>query len=394
MTKQILNNSPDLERLQDEGYEVEVRGGYLLIHHVPYVNHDKQVKFGVLISELTLIDGIKTTRPSSHQMYFFGEFPCYQNGDEISGIGRQQKDLRLFEDIIGNYYFSNKPIDTDQYSDYYHKVSNYVAIISAPAKSIDKTITAQTFRRIPENEEDSPFQYPDTNASRASIAQLNRKFTNQKIAIIGLGGTGSYILDLVSKTAVSEIHLFDADVFILHNAFRAPGAATREQLSQAPLKVEYYKNIYSKIHKGIVAHNSYITIKNIEELKDISFVFISVDKNRARNEIMRGLLKQEIPFIDVGIGVEAVDDTLAGVTRFTVGTPAKNDHLAKRIHLSDDEDDEYATNIQISDLNCLNAALAVIKWKRMLGFYKDLGQEFHSTYTINSSELSNEDIAT
>lgn len=36
------------------------------------------------------------------------------------------------------------------------------------------------------------FQYPDSNSSRAKIEYLNRKFLNQKIAIIGLGGTGSY----------------------------------------------------------------------------------------------------------------------------------------------------------------------------------------------------------
>jgi hypothetical protein len=37
----------------------------------------------------------------------------------------------------------------------------------------------------------------------------------------GLGGTGSYILDLVSKTPVNEILLFDSDDFLQHNAFRS-----------------------------------------------------------------------------------------------------------------------------------------------------------------------------
>ena len=36
------------------------------------------------------------------------------------------------------------------------------------------------------------------------------------------------------------------------------------------------------------------------------------------------------------------------------------------------EDDEYATNIQIADLNALNALMAVIKWKKLSGFYQDL----------------------
>lgn len=391
MTKQILDNSPDLKKLQEEGYEVEVRDGYLLIHHVPYVNSAKEVKFGIIISPLEL-NGTRTLKPNNHQVYFSGDFPCYQNGAHIAGIGRQNPNSMLLDNIIGNFHFSNKP-PSGAYDDYYHKVTHYINIISPPAKSLDSKATAKTHRLIPEVNEDSPFQYPDTNASRASIAYLNGKFNAQRIAIIGLGGTGSYILDLVSKTAVREIHLFDSDEFILHNAFRAPGAASRETLSKVPQKVEYFEEIYSKMHKGIVAHNYRVTIKNIEELKGMSFVFICVDKNSARNEIIRGLLRLEIPFIDVGLGVNIVDDSLLGIARVTTSTPEKNDHLINRINLADDAENEYASNIQISDLNCLNAVMAIIKWKKLCGFYKDLGQEFHSTYTVNTAHLSNEDIA-
>ena len=51
-------------------------------------------------------------------------------------------------------------------------------------------------------EEESVFQYIDTNSSRAGIDNCNRKMLDKKIAIIGLGGTGAYILDLVSKTNI------------------------------------------------------------------------------------------------------------------------------------------------------------------------------------------------
>ena len=52
------------------------------------------------------------------------------------------------------------------------------------------------------------------------------------------------------------------------------------------------------------------------------------------------------------------------------------------------ERNEYDKNIQIADLNALNAALAVIKWKKLLGFYIDQEHELYSTYTItNGSSL-------
>ena len=48
-------------------------------------------------------------------------------------------------------------------------------------------------------------------------------------------------------------------------------------------------------------------------------------------------------------------------------------------------------NIQTADLNALNAAMAVIKWKKLFGFYADLEREFNSTYGVNGNLLVNED---
>jgi hypothetical protein len=53
---------------------------------------------------------------------------------------------------------------------------------------------------------------------------------------------------------------------------------------------------------------------------------------------------------------------------------------------------EYSTNIQIAELNALNAALAVIKWKKLAGFYQDLDFEHHCSYTIGGNMLRNEDV--
>lgn len=54
-----------------------------------------------------------------------------------------------------------------------------------------------------------------------------------------LGGTGSYALDLVAKTHVVEIHLFDADLLRPHNAFRFPGAISPGILDRGITKVKY-----------------------------------------------------------------------------------------------------------------------------------------------------------
>ena len=59
--------------------------------------------------------------------------------------------------------------------------------------------------------------------------------------------------------------------------------------------------------------------------------------------------------------------------------------------LSDiDLDNDYSRNIQIAELNALNAALAVIKWKKFLGFYVDIEQEHSSYYQIDGNHIVNE----
>ena len=86
-----------------------------------------------------------------------------------------------------------------------------------------------------------------------------------------------------------------------------------------------------------------------------------------------------------------VDDTLIGTLRVTMVTESKSDHLKNRIGSEEILENEYSTNIQIADLNCLNAVLAVVKWKKVSGFYQDLKKEHNSLYFINTGKIINED---
>ena len=279
MLQQLINHSPDLKRLQDEGYELEVKGGYLLIHHIPYVTHLREVKYGILVSELSLANSQRTIKPSTHVINFIGEYPCNADGSIITAI-QHSNQQNLGHGIVIDFSFSNKP--QNGYADYYEKVSTYGTIISSPAKSIDPLVTEKTFR-IRENEIDTDvFQYIDTNSGRAKINLINDKVKGQKIAIIGLGGTGAYILDLLSKTPVSEIHIYDGDVFSQHNAFRSPGAAGKEDLDTVPSKVDYYFNQYSKIHQKITAHHNYVSKDRDDEafLETLKAIQKSIDDTR------------------------------------------------------------------------------------------------------------------
>lgn len=390
MSHKLISRSADLKRLRDEGYDVEIKSGHLLIKNVPYVNSKKEIKFGTLVSKLTLANDV-TTRPDDHVAYFAGEYPCRRDGTEIGEIRNQSTKLQLDRDLVVDHRFSAKP--SNSYADYYVKMTTYVAILAGPAQAIDPAVTAKTFPVIEAKEDESVFKYIDTASSRAEIDVVTRKLELiGKVAIIGVGGTGSYVLDLVAKTPVKEIHLFDGDKFLQHNAFRSPGAPSGDELGEKLYKTTYFERLYSKMRCGIVDHAIYIDAANVDQLRGMDFVFLC--GGREKKLIVEKLEEFVIPFVDVGLGVYLTDDSLGGILRITTSTPKQRKHVwtSKRIAFSDgDGNDEYDRNIQIADLNALNAALAVIKWKKLFGFYLDHDHEHHSAYTIDGNSILNED---
>lgn len=388
MRPQLINHSPDLERLWNEGLEIEIKGGFILIHNIPYVNTSCQINKGTLVSVLCLAGDV-TTRPLDHVVHFIGDKPCDKHGNPLNKIINSSNVQQLSESIVCNHLFSSRP--QEGYPDYYEKMMNYINIITGPAKHIDPTVTEKTFRVVEQEDENSVFNYIDTNSSDAHIGHISNKLSNQKIAIIGLGGTGSYILDYISKSPVAEIHLFDGDIFLQKNSFRAPSAASIEQLRERYKKTEYYKDIYSKLHRHIISHDYYVDSSNFTDLSEMDFVFICIDKGLVKKTLVEYLESMNIKFIDVGMGVNIIEDKLIGTIRVTTSTPDKRDHIHKRISFSDMGENDYSKNIQIIELNALNAALAVIKWKKLYGFYHDLEKEYNCTYVVDGNTLINND---
>lgn len=389
MSLQLINHNPDLKRLRDEGYTVRVEGGYLLVEDISHLNARGEVKVGMLVSALDL-NGNQTTKPSSHVVFFAGDYPHDKNGRQLAKIKHQSQRKTFGSNIVVQHSFSSKP--KLGYADYYEKMSTYASIISSPACSVDPDVTPRPYRAIETSGDESVFQYIDTATSRANIGAVTEKLRFGSVAIVGLGGTGSYVLDLVAKTPVQQIMLFDGDDFSQHNAFRSPGAPPIEVLKKQPTKASYFQQAYSNIHKKIIAHDVYIDTSNVEQLRDADFVFLCLDNGSAKKLIVEHLEGFGTPFIDTGIGVQLVNEKLRGEVRITASTPEKRDHLERRVSFAEDiGDNAYSQNIQIADLNMLNASLAVIRWKRLAGFYHDFDHEYHSVYTVDGNCLTNDE---
>lgn len=392
MSFRLIDLNDDLRRLREKGFNIDVQQeAYLVVRDIPYVNAEREVRpDGILITELTL-SGDETIKPKRHQMWFVGECPCDRDGTRIDAIRPNPVKRRLSEKLEVDFEFSNKP-RSGGYADHYEKVTNYASLISGPASSIDPSVSPMSFAVVEPEEGESVFRYLDTASAAAGISIIAKKLAVERVAIVGLGGTGSYVLDLLAKTPVKEIHLYDGDKLSSHNAFRAPGAPSLEGLREQPAKVDYFVGIYDRMHSGIVAHPEYIDETNATQLVEMSYVFLCMDSGPGKRAIVDALEETEVPFIDVGIGVYEKDETLGGGLQVTTSTPANRDQARARMSLSDaDEPNEYDRNIQTADLNALNATLAVMRWKKLRGFYFDAKKANFQSFTIGGSLLLNED---
>ncbi len=388
MSATLIARSSALQRILEEGYALRVHdgpsGAYLVVEDVPYVNLKRQVRRGTLVSPLEMGgDGGAAAPVSNHQMWFVGEHPCHANGSNLIEIQHGSAEEDYGNGLVVNHSFSAKIPGGKNYDDYYHKITQYVAIISSPAEYLRPGISARGCHPYVPGQNVSVFKYPDTATSRAGIGVASSRIASQKIGVIGLGGTGSYVLDFVAKTHVSEIHLFDNDCFKTHNAYRSPGAPAADELTEPP-KVAYYAAHYSRMREGILPHAYHVTRENIGEFSGFDFVFVCIDKPEARKPIMEGLIALKVPFIDVGMDVRlSQDGRLTGQCRTTLATPERHGHLSKFVSFeSGAENDIYAAHIQVAELNALNAVNAILMWKKLFGFYVDDLAECNSVYTI------------
>ena len=398
MSQTLISRNKDLLRLQREDFAIEECEGWLVTHRIPYVDESRNIKEGTLYIKLDLNGQGFTTKPSNHVAYWKGKWPCNQDGSHMQSLvyGNAKQEYGLCYGEKSDYMFSfmqskeTYPPDGN-YPTFYEFVKDHVQYISAPAFSLDKP-TARDIKDRPFYVEDraSVLRYPDTNSSRANITNMNQVFCDKKVAIIGLGGTGSYILDKLAKMPLKEIHLIDGDSFELNNVFRAPGTPSDDDLTERISKVSYFSRKYGRMHKAIIPHDCMLNSTNLGILDGMDFVFMSIDAVKPKNMIARYLISKEIPFIDSGLGIITnKDGSLGGSVRITTATPDKNDHLKDIFGDGSVDDDLYHSNIQITVLNSLAADLSVIKWLKMMG-YLSSSNEFTSVFDIEFNKIFNE----
>ncbi|MGE0536187.1 MAG: ThiF family adenylyltransferase [Pirellulales bacterium] len=389
MFQRLVSHNDDLRRLVDKGYALALDPNeYLVVRDIPYLDDQGNLHIGAIV--MKFVDaGEDRIVQDDHQIYFAGGIPHGLDGQPIPNLAGGPTTLPLSvasPDVKVERSFSNKPKGTGKFTDLFHKVESYVAIIAGPAME-KHGANPLTFRVVESAPNHSPFKVRDTLTSRAEIGDLAARFNDDVVAVIGLGGTGGFLLDLLVKTPVREVRGFDADDYYVHNAFRSPGKLDLGEIGQG--KAEVYQARYDNFRTGLTIRHKLIDPSCADDLRGVTFAFVSVDKGSARAGVFELLIALGIPFIDVGMGLDRRRGPLNGMLRVTYYPPERARELRDKglAELVDRPDDLYLSNIQIGELNALNACLAILRFKQLRGFYHEEHPYCHMLFGVGDLSL-------
>ena len=391
MFHQLVSHNDDIQQLLEKGYAIAFDSNYLVVRDIPYLDSERKSQIGAIVTKLVFVDENRVVQ-DDHQIFFAGSVPYNLDGKPIPNLAGGATQLALSDaskDVVVQRSFSNKPKVTDKFQDFFEKIESYVAIISGPAIELHH-VNPLTFRAVDDVISDKIFKVHDTLTSRAEITDLAAKFKDDVVAVIGLGGTGGYLLDFLVKTPVREIRAFDLDPFYVHNAFRSPGRLEVSEFGKP--KADMYKARYENFRNGLSITPKFIDASCEDDMQDVTFAFVCVDKGPSRAGIFDLLISKGIPFIDVGMGLDRKRGPINGMLRTTY-YPAENGQKVRDKRLSPEQEtqnDIYRINIQISELNALNACLAVIKFKQLRGFYFEELPYYNLAFEIGDLKIVRE----
>ncbi|MCY4560150.1 MAG: ThiF family adenylyltransferase [Chloroflexi bacterium] len=394
MSNSPIDRSPDLKALTEVGFPLELRGAYLVVKNVPYLKDAAgQLARADMVMSIEFPDG-SATPPGDHTVWWTGKPPFYADGSSMEqylSCGAWPEGHGLGEGLTAYMQWSRKPVADGKkraYVDYEEKVTTYIAEVAGQADIRHPgVLEAAKTGEAPTIALDSRFKYIDTNTYRYGLKGIEQRIEDEVVAIVGVGGTGSYLMDILAKTNVKELHLFDKDVLKQHNAFRMCGAARIEELGGSCSKVDWYRRTYSVVREqGVFVHTEELTGDCRETLAKFTTVFIAVDDLTVRRGIQAACIQLGVYHVSVGIGVEVEgesNDQLGGnvkvETSFRPRDPRPTELPAK-----EGPDQAYGI-VQTVELNMLGAALAVLEWKARVGIYRNDRPNDMDTVLVSAS---------
>ena len=353
------------------GLDYTIEGDTLTVGPVPYRLRAGGVAHGELICHLER-EGERLRAPGDHTVGWAAEEkPHAVDGGVLEKLIHHDGPQQWANGMTSICGMSRKPHDRG-YKDYGEKMLAYARLIAQETgpvwrrESLGSGVVKDGNNMVDQ----------ETGLTRSAIGDMDELFRPEKLAVIGAGGTGGFIVDMIAKCNVASIDIYDDDIVSQHTQLRWPGVVNRNVVELHRNKAEYLAQVYaSRTNRNIRGHALRVDKAHMTYFSDKTMVFVAVDRGPDRREILNGLADLGVDFIDCGIDMRRGADGLTASAR--VVRTVRGDCRERRMELAERTPDRdageglYEAAIQTAEINSLNATLAVIAWKQGIGFYKD-----------------------
>lgn len=215
------------------------------------------------------------------------------------------------------------------------------------------------------HEVERPYTFPILGEKSRDEVQWLDLVRGEKIVIIGLGGVGAWIADLLAKADIAEVHGWDADVIEGKNIIRMPGVVNPCWIGES--KAKWFEETYRQIHRRVCGHAENVTDQNAKEIcANTTFGFVAVDDEEGREIACNAMAEAEIPFIDVGISLDRQDGQVTASIRLTTAWPY-DEAWRKAIPRVGRAGQELYGKLELPDVAAIAAGWAVQSWRKMRG---------------------------
>jgi len=136
------------------------------------------------------------------------------------------------------------------------------------------------------------------------------RLANARVAVVGLGGVGSWVAEALARSAVGHLSLVDADDLCLSNTSRQlPALAGQYGRNKAQVMAERCRAINPAI--DAVAVEAFLTASNLESLLGGGFDLVvdACDSFRPKVEAIAWCRRRKLPIVTVGAAGGRTDPT-------------------------------------------------------------------------------------
>jgi molybdopterin/thiamine biosynthesis adenylyltransferase len=141
------------------------------------------------------------------------------------------------------------------------------------------------------------------------------------VAVIGVGGAGSHVVQQLSHVGIGEIDVADPDKAELSNLNRLVGA-TRSDALKARRKTEIAARRAKAVNPAVRIRSFPVKWQEaMSELRDADIIVICVDRYSERAQIEAFARRYLIPCIDIGMDVHAIGDHFAIAGQVALSMP-------------------------------------------------------------------------